>query len=88
MVTGAGSFFLLLCTVNISYGIEKKPIMPTYTLSIPINKHDNADGIYLRIYEPQLKVVDGKVKIPDGPGWGVEINQNWLESANYQISEI
>ena len=40
------------------------------------------------IYEPQLKVVDGKVKIPDGPGWGVEINQNWLENSDYQISEI
>ena len=40
------------------------------------------------IYEPQLKVVDGKVKIPDGPGWGVEINKNWLENADYQISEI
>ena len=40
------------------------------------------------IYEPELKVIDGKVKIPDGPGWGVEINKKWLETADYQISEI
>mgnify|MGYP006090181385 FL=1 len=40
------------------------------------------------IYEPQLKVVDGKVNIPDGPGWGVEMNKAWLDNADYQISEI
>ena len=29
---------------------------------------------------------DGKVAIPEGPGWGVEINSNWLEQADYCIS--
>jgi L-alanine-DL-glutamate epimerase-like enolase superfamily enzyme len=32
-------------------------------------------------------VVDGKVTIPDQPGWGVEIDPAWLEKAGYQISE-
>ena len=27
------------------------------------------------------------VAIPDGPGWGVEINPAWLEKADYQVSE-
>jgi L-alanine-DL-glutamate epimerase-like enolase superfamily enzyme len=40
-----------------------------------------------RLYSPALKVVDGKVKIPDGPGWGVKINPAWLEKATYQKSE-
>ncbi len=31
-------------------------------------------------------VRDGHVTIPDGPGWGVEINPRWLESAAYQLS--
>ncbi len=31
---------------------------------------------------------DGKVQIPEAPGWGVEINRNWLEQASYQISEL
>lgn len=31
---------------------------------------------------------DGKVTIPDAPGWGVELSDTWLEAANYQISEI
>ena len=31
---------------------------------------------------------DGKVEIPDGPGWGVEINQAWLAASRYQKSEL
>ena len=38
------------------------------------------------MYNPSLEVVDGKVKIPEGPGWGVEINPSWLEKAAYQKS--
>ena len=38
-------------------------------------------------YRPALKVVDGKVKIPDQPGWGVQINPAWLENAAYLKSE-
>jgi len=30
---------------------------------------------------------DGKVKVPAGPGWGVEINQAWLEQSSYRLSE-
>ncbi len=40
------------------------------------------------LYEPALIVRDGKLQIPDAPGWGVEINSKWLESADYQISEM
>jgi L-alanine-DL-glutamate epimerase-like enolase superfamily enzyme len=40
-----------------------------------------------KLYSPSLSVVAGKVKIPDGPGWGVRINPAWLEKATYQKSE-
>jgi L-alanine-DL-glutamate epimerase-like enolase superfamily enzyme len=30
---------------------------------------------------------DGKVQIPAGPGWGVEISPDWLQRAQYQISQ-
>jgi L-alanine-DL-glutamate epimerase-like enolase superfamily enzyme len=33
-------------------------------------------------------VQDGKVRIPDGPGWGVEINPDWLGRAKYQKSAL
>lgn len=34
------------------------------------------------------KVIDGKVEITDAPGWGVEINPDWLKSANRQVSTL
>ncbi len=40
-----------------------------------------------RICSPSLIVNDGKVKIPDDPGWGVKIHAGWLEKADYQKSE-
>ena len=39
------------------------------------------------MYDPALKVVDGKVQIPSGPGWGVTISKKWLEGTAYQITQ-
>jgi L-alanine-DL-glutamate epimerase-like enolase superfamily enzyme len=39
------------------------------------------------MYRPVLEVKDGRVKIPDGPGWGVEINPEWLAKAKHQVSQ-
>ncbi len=39
------------------------------------------------LYSPSLEVNGGKVKIPDGPGWGVKVNPGWLEKAAYLKSE-
>ena len=39
------------------------------------------------LFHPALEVLDGKVAIPAGPGWGVTVNPKWLESAERQISE-
>jgi len=39
------------------------------------------------LYQPALVARDGKVQIPEGPGWGVEISKDWLEKATYQKSE-
>lgn len=33
------------------------------------------------------RIEDGKATIPDAPGWGVEINPAWLETAAYAKSE-
>ena len=40
------------------------------------------------IFTEPLVARDGKVQIPPGPGWGVEINQAWLEAADYQITAL
>ncbi len=40
------------------------------------------------LFSPALEARDGRVQIPDGPGWGIEINPAWLAKAKYQISEL
>lgn len=40
------------------------------------------------VYHDLPIAVDGKVAIPDGPGWGIEVNQSWLDKASYQVSEL
>jgi len=40
------------------------------------------------LYMEKLVVRDGKVSIPDGPGWGITIRPEWLEKADYEISQI
>lgn len=42
------------------------------------------EGLYVR---SPYDISDGKATIPDAPGWGVKISPDWLESAEYQISE-
>jgi L-alanine-DL-glutamate epimerase-like enolase superfamily enzyme len=39
------------------------------------------------LYRPALEVRDGKIQIPDGPGWGVTISPEWLSKAKRDISE-
>ena len=40
------------------------------------------------IFQPALEVSDGEVRIPDQPGWGVEIDAQWLSAAEYRMSEL
>jgi len=40
------------------------------------------------IFYPALHVCNGQVKIPEGPGWGVEINPRWLADAKRQVIEL
>ena len=39
------------------------------------------------LFDPALEVVDGALKVPDEPGWGVTIRADWLEKAERRISE-
>ena len=43
------------------------------------------DGLFLG--DP-FAITDGKAQIPEGPGWGVEINPAWLESAGHEESGL
>jgi hypothetical protein len=39
-------------------------------------------------YTPHLEAIDGKVQIPDGPGWGVTIDAGWLAKCERMVSEV
>jgi L-alanine-DL-glutamate epimerase-like enolase superfamily enzyme len=43
------------------------------------------DGLFLG--DPYA-VEDGHVTIPDAPGWGIEINPDWLDRASYRESRL
>lgn len=38
--------------------------------------------------ESPYTIEDGHARVTDAPGWGVEINPEWLARSSYQISEI
>jgi len=52
-------------------------------LEFSIEHTDWTDDLFF----PALRCRDGKVQIPDGPGWGVTINEEWLEKAERRVSE-
>jgi L-alanine-DL-glutamate epimerase-like enolase superfamily enzyme len=39
------------------------------------------------LFSPAFQIEDGKVRIPDGPGWGVEDNRDWIANAAYRKSD-
>jgi len=39
------------------------------------------------LYTPLLSVRNGQVAVPDGPGWGVDVNPGWLAAAEHRLSE-
>ena len=43
------------------------------------------EGLFLRA---PYAVRDGQVNVPDEPGWGVEIDPEWLARSNYHVSEF
>jgi L-alanine-DL-glutamate epimerase-like enolase superfamily enzyme len=40
------------------------------------------------LFEPELKVVDGHIELPSGPGWGIVPNPEWLRAAEHSESRI
>lgn len=43
------------------------------------------EGLYR---QSPYEIVDGNMMILDEPGWGVEVNPDWLSAASYQCSEL
>ena len=41
---------------------------------------------HFAMYSPTLTVTDGYVRLPDGPGWGVMLNREWISKAKRRVS--
>ena len=39
-----------------------------------------------KIFTPDFKIVDGYLEMPHKPGWGIEINREWLSFAKHKVS--
>jgi L-alanine-DL-glutamate epimerase-like enolase superfamily enzyme len=47
-----------------------------------------AEPHFSDLYSPAPRIVAGQLHVPDGPGWGVEINEQWLAGATRVVSEV
>jgi L-alanine-DL-glutamate epimerase-like enolase superfamily enzyme len=69
-----------LFTMHLMAAIPNAGPFVEFTIEGDLNKGET-------MYRPALEIEDGKVKLPRGPGWGVEINPAWLKKARHQVSE-
>ncbi|TBL79344.1 mandelate racemase/muconate lactonizing enzyme family protein [Paenibacillus thalictri] len=40
------------------------------------------------LFTSRFEVRDGRITVPDAPGWGVTVRPEWLEKAEYRISQL
>jgi len=72
-----------MCTMHLLAAI---PNAGKY-LEFSIEEEDYYPWQYGLFLGDPYRITDGKATITDAPGWGVEINPEWLETARYQVSE-
>ncbi len=48
-----------------------------------IESTDWSDGLL----EEPLEIEEGGVAVPDGPGWGIDVSEDWLADAEHRVSE-
>jgi D-arabinose 1-dehydrogenase-like Zn-dependent alcohol dehydrogenase len=66
------------------YGHEVAGVVAEVGAGIASVKAGDQEGLF----EPAIVVSGGKVPIPAGPGWGVEINPAWLAGAERAVSAL
>jgi L-alanine-DL-glutamate epimerase-like enolase superfamily enzyme len=73
-----------ICTMHLLGAIEKPGKYLEYSIE-GSEYYPWQEGLFLG--EP-FRIEAGKINIPADPGWGVEINPDWLEKAERKVSEI
>jgi len=61
---------------------------PGKYLEYSIEFEDGINREARAMYAPQFEIEGGVLQLPSAPGWGVTIHPDWLETTNYQVSEL
>jgi L-alanine-DL-glutamate epimerase-like enolase superfamily enzyme len=72
-----------LCTAHLLAAIPN----PGKYLELSIEREDYYPWQYGLFRNDPFRVEDGCITVTDAPGWGVEVAEDWLERAQYQVSE-
>jgi L-alanine-DL-glutamate epimerase-like enolase superfamily enzyme len=73
-----------MCTMHLLRAI---PNAGKY-LEFSIEEEDYYPWQYGLFLGDPYRIEDGKATVTDAPGWGVEINPDWLATAQYKVSEL
>jgi L-alanine-DL-glutamate epimerase-like enolase superfamily enzyme len=57
------------------------------SLEYTIEEEEGINQTARELYSPALEIVDGALDMTSAPGWGIEFNPEWLDRANYQVSD-
>jgi L-alanine-DL-glutamate epimerase-like enolase superfamily enzyme len=60
---------------------------PGNSLEYSIEFDEEINKLAKDIYSPLPEIREGNLYMPPEPGWGVKINEEWLNSADYMVSE-
>ncbi|MEL6278770.1 MAG: mandelate racemase/muconate lactonizing enzyme family protein [Pseudomonadota bacterium] len=73
-----------ICTMHLLGAIQNAGKYLEFSIEGP-DYYPWQEGLFLG--DP-FRIEDGRATIPDAPGWGVEINPEWLATAAHQVSEL
>ena len=60
---------------------------PGKYLEFSIEYNDGINREARAMYSPEFEIVNGELVLPSSPGWGVSIHKEWLDKAEYRVSE-
>lgn len=73
-----------MCTMHLLRAIPNAGKYLEFSIEGP-DYYPWQDGLFLG---NPYDIADGHATVTDAPGWGVEINPEWLEKAAYKVSEL
>lgn len=60
---------------------------PGNSLEYSIEFDEEINKLAKDLYSPLPEIKNGNLQMPAEPGWGVRINEEWLKTADYMVSE-